>query len=645
MAGVSFRELPTRAQRFVGAAVVAGCGITALAVVRATPQIDLRTAAMVAVATAAGLVKVPLPVVGSLSLAHSMVLATLLGFGLGPATFAGFLSAFASSLGSRLQGRRPALHRTAFNAGAIAISTFVAGAVYLALGGTIGVVELPKTLWLLIAYTAVFALVNIGLVAVAIHLSGDGDIGPTLEANLRWAVPGYLAGSAIAALINLLHVRDSLVVLVLGSPFAYLLHSAYRVRARRAEDERRHSLETAELYRGLTEALARAIEAKDDNTENHLQRVQAYCLGVAEAMALPDAEIRALRDAAVLHDIGKIAVPERILAKPGRLTPEEMEAMRVHPIVGAEILGAVPFPYPLTPIVRHHHERWDGSGYPDGLAGDAIPIGARILSVVDCYDALTSERPYREALPREEALAYLRKESGRMFDPRVVDEMVRRAAALESRVAEATRRAAPVEEALAGLPDGPAADPDAPESAAPTARDAPVLFEIARIAALELDVPDRLALLTARLGGWIRFRSLALYRLEEGGGVLRATFASGLGAARLSGLGLRVGERIAGWVARRQEPFVGVAHSDPLSRDGCRSDLEELFDDPEVGTLRAAAAVPVMLDDEPLGVLALYDEAERPFDAEAVRRLSLVSGYVAKLVAPDGGLARRRAGQ
>src|SRR3989440_6539273 len=122
-------------------------------------------------------------------------------------------------------------------------------------------------------------------------------------------------------------------------------------------------------------------------------------------------EMEALQAASLLHDIGKLAVPEHIISKPGRLTPEEFEKMKIHPVVGAEILERVQFPYPVVPIVRAHHEKWDGTGYPSGLAGEAIPIGARILSAVDCLDALASDRQYRRALPLDQAMSGVAKVS------------------------------------------------------------------------------------------------------------------------------------------------------------------------------------------------------------------------------------------
>src|ERR1700738_2834942 len=182
----------------------------------------------------------------------------------------------------------------------------------------------------------------------------------------------------------------------------------------------------ANLHLRTIEALALAIEAKDHTTHDHLQRVRVYAIEVAKELGVTPVEMEALHAAALLHDIGKLAVPDHIINKPGRLTPEEFEKMKIHPIVGAEILDKVAFPYPVAPIVRAHHERWNGEGYPDGLKGEQIPIGARILAAVDCLDALASDRQYRRALPLHEAMASVAAEAGKSFDPAVVKVLERR---------------------------------------------------------------------------------------------------------------------------------------------------------------------------------------------------------------------------
>ena len=202
------------------------------------------------------------------------------------------------------------------------------------------------------------------------------------------------------------------------------------------EAEKRHVEEVCALHLRTIEGLALAIDAKDHTTHSHLHRVRTYAVEIAKDMELSPQDLDALRAAALLHDIGKLAVPDHIINKPGRLTPEEFEKMKIHPIVGAEILEKVAFPYPVAPIVRSHHERWNGEGYPDGLKGEEIPIGARILAAVDCLDALASDRQYRKALPLDEAMAQIARESGAAFDPRVVEMLARRYLDLERMVTE-----------------------------------------------------------------------------------------------------------------------------------------------------------------------------------------------------------------
>ena len=178
---------------------------------------------------------------------------------------------------------------------------------------------------------------------------------------------------------------------------------AYRLYLGRVEEQQRHLEEVSALHLASVEALARAIDARDQTIdhersgENHIRRVQAWAVALAEAAGMPADEVEAVKVAALLHDIGKLAVPEHILTKPGRLTAKEFGRVRIHPIVGAEIIKAVPFPYPVAPFIRSHHERWDGAGYPDGLQGEETPLGARVLSVVDYFDALSSVRPYHAA--------------------------------------------------------------------------------------------------------------------------------------------------------------------------------------------------------------------------------------------------------
>ncbi|HUB51215.1 MAG TPA: HD domain-containing phosphohydrolase [Terracidiphilus sp.] len=235
-----------------------------------------------------------------------------------------------------------------------------------------------------------------------------------------WLFPFYLVGAMLAAAANYVGDHFGWLTSMLLIPMVYTVYRAYSTQTAIIRDREQHVIEIEALQLRTIEGLAMAIEAKDQNTHRHLMRVRVYVSELGKIVGLDDARMKALITAAYLHDIGKLAVPESILNKPGKLNPAEFDKLKIHPVVGAEILERVRFPYPVVPIVRSHHEAWDGSGYPDGLKGEEIPIGARILTAVDCFDALASERPYRNAMPLPEAMALVKSKSGTQLDPEIV---------------------------------------------------------------------------------------------------------------------------------------------------------------------------------------------------------------------------------
>jgi putative nucleotidyltransferase with HDIG domain len=172
----------------------------------------------------------------------------------------------------------------------------------------------------------------------------------------------------------------------------------------------------------LLDALVRAMSARDGATRQHADRVQGYALAVARQASIRDESVlAAIATAALLHDVGKLAIPDRLLHKRGPLTREEFENVKQHASIGADMLAGVPFPGPLALFVRHHHENWDGTGYPDGLQRSAIPLGSRVVAIADCYDALTSDRPYRRAMAPDRALEMIYEQRGTKFDPTITD--------------------------------------------------------------------------------------------------------------------------------------------------------------------------------------------------------------------------------
>src|SRR6266446_9448572 len=242
------------------------------------------------------------------------------------------------------------------------------------------------------------------------------------QLRISWAL--LIAPLSVAMLYGAFF-KHLLPIFILTATSLFAAYLIYRVSLAQLNVKCVEAEALVRLHLATAEALATAIDAKDQTTHCHVRRVQVYAGGMGQVFGLSEQEIAALKSGALLHDIGKLAVPDHILNKPGKLTPAEFEKMKLHAPVGADILSAIDFPYPVVPIVRHHHENWDGTGYPTGIKGTDIPIGARILAVVDCFDALTSDRPYRPRLSDDEALRILFQRRGSMYDPLVVDTFAR----------------------------------------------------------------------------------------------------------------------------------------------------------------------------------------------------------------------------
>ncbi|MEZ5356940.1 MAG: HD domain-containing protein [Bryobacteraceae bacterium] len=387
-----------------------------------------------AIAIVAAQLKVVLPgVKGALSLLFVFVLVGVTEFSYSETVTLAILGMLSQSL--LFRRTRPDFTQTVFNVSAMTSSTAAAYAAAHELAGKADWVEMPL---LVLTAAVVFFFCNTGSIAVVIALTERRSPLAVWRDGYFWSFPLYMLGAAVATVVHATNARFGWQTTLLVFPVLYAMYRSYHLHVSRIEEERTHAVEQQRhieelnaLHLRTIEALALAIEAKDHTTHDHLERVQVYALAIGRELGLDSEEIDALRAASLLHDIGKLAVPEHIISKPGRLTPEEFEKMKIHPVVGAEILEQVRFPYPVVPVVRSHHEKWDGSGYPDGLAGEEIPIGSRILSAVDCLDALATDRQYRRALPLEEAIEVVKAESGKAFDPRVVEVLSRRYVELE----------------------------------------------------------------------------------------------------------------------------------------------------------------------------------------------------------------------
>ncbi len=328
---------------------------------------------------------------------------------------------------------RTRLALTIFNTGGAALGAAVSHAVYH--GAWLSSYHVDSSVRLAVA-TATLFLVNTVPSSLMAAQQEESSFIEAWRARYMWLMPYYLGGAVVAQVGSIANHYVGWQTVLLTGPVMYLIYRSYRLYVQRLEEQKRHAEAMSALHLRTIEALALAIEAKDHTTHDHIQRVQIYAMELAKELKLSKRETDALRAAALLHDIGKLAVPEHIISKPGRLTPEEFEKMKIHPVVGAEILERVEFPYPVAPIVRAHHEKWDGTGYPAGMVGEAIPMGARIIAAVDCLDALASDRQYRRALPIDEAMKVVVSESGKAFDPRVVELLAKHSSEWE-RLAQA----------------------------------------------------------------------------------------------------------------------------------------------------------------------------------------------------------------
>jgi diguanylate cyclase (GGDEF)-like protein/putative nucleotidyltransferase with HDIG domain len=491
---------------------------------------------------------------------------------------------------------------------------------------------------LLMMAALVFFLANTLPISVVIALTENKSSRKVWSECYFWSFPYYLVGAAAVGLVGIINQRAGWQTSLLVLPVIYWVYRSYRLylgrleaEKERVEVEKRHVEQIASLNMRTIEALALAIEAKDHTTHTHLQRVRTYAVEIAKEIGLSSDEIEALRAAALLHDIGKLAVPEHIINKPGRLTPEEFEKMKVHPLVGAEILDRVAFPYPVAPIVRSHHERWDGSGYPAGLAGEEIPIGARILAVVDCLDALASDRQYRPAMPLDRAMDRVTERAGTWFDPKVVEVLEHRYVELE-RIAQTYEdgfipcgfsKDVRVERGLAPATgfekwaDNSQNESDFLTSIASARQEAQAMFELSQDLGNSLSLSETLSVLSMRLRKLIPYDSIAVFVNRNGW--LLPELVSGENFRVLSSLKIRVGEGLCGWVAENCKPII---NGNPQVEAGYVSD-------PKTAVLASALAVPLQGLNGVVGVLAMYHSTLDAFTPDHLRILLAVASKVA----------------
>jgi putative nucleotidyltransferase with HDIG domain len=626
-------DLPAAARAYVVAVLAAG----AIVLATFTPH-ELHNPALfialLACSSVASALKVNLPLTTSgstMSVSYAVDFAALLLIGADETMIVAAASAW-SQCTFRTQARSP-VYRTLFSMASLALTVKATGLVYGWLGGpppgtAFSIETLPKPL---LGAAIAYFICNTALIATAISLSTRQHVLQIWHENFLWSAPSYLVGALAAAGAAYVVDREGYWMALLAAAPPYLIYRTYKIYLGRIQDQQRHVQQVSDLHLATIEALALAIDAKDQTAQSHIRRVQVYAAGLAEALGMSQNEIQGVKTAALLHDIGKLAVPEHILSKPGPLTQEEFQKIRIHPQVGAEIISGVPFPYPVSPLILSHHERWDGKGYPAGLRGEEIPLGARILSVVDYFDALMSERPYHKAMGFDAAIGLLRQESGKALDPRVVQTFTEMYPAL---AAEADASQEPARKLTRVAPQAPAAQPavglvnesqgrtNVFEDIALAHREIYALYEIAQAMGSSLGVSDTMALISSKLSNIVPFSCCALYLYAEDSESLRCRFATGVEADVVQQLTIRVGHGLTGWVARNRRPLVNARPSADFEAAGVFVQT----------ALQSALVCPLVFNERFIGTLAVYHTGNAIYTDDHRRLLDRISEQAAAVI-------------
>ena len=624
MAGV--RQFGARVFIAAMAIVAFGCLVVASFYVR--PSDPVKFICYLLAALLASSLKVSLPgIEGTLSVNFLFTLLGILELSLPQTLLIGLGSTLAQFYWKPARRLKPV--QLLFNLSQVTVSSTAAYGAYDLV--TMRVLHGAGPLALVAAAITHFAC-NTAAMSIIIALTEDKPVSAVWKASYLWSFPYYMGGAAVAGLVSFLNRQIGWQSSLLVLPPIYLIYRSYRLYLGELESEKRHAEKVSNLHLRTIEALALAIEAKDQTTGQHLQRVRVYAMEVARELGLNDDETEALRAASVLHDIGKLAVSEQIISKPGKLTPDEFEKMKVHPVVGAEILEQVEFPYPVVPIVRSHHEKWDGSGYPSGLKRQEIPIGARILAAVDCLDALASDRQYRKALPLDEAMAKVTAEAGISFDPDVVRILERRYVDLERlaneqpltappklstdiRIERGAAPAAGFAESEDRISQEQSPSNSSADASARARKEAQTLFDLCGDLRDLLSLDDIFALLSVRLKRLVPHESMVIYLPQNS--LLLPEWVSGDNIRRFSSLKIPLGEGLCGWVAQNRKPIV---NGNPAVEPGYVSDSGN--------PLGSALAVPIE-GDEVIAVVTLYRTLQDSFtrdDLSIVETRSVAHG-------------------
>ena len=562
----------------------------------------------------------------TISISETFVFTSILLFGAGAGTLTVALDSLVISFW--LSRRRPEPIRLLFNLSAPALSVWVAAHLFYLTSGVQPLIAEPTQISELVPSllltTAVYFLLNSGLTAFAISFKRRLNPFVVWRDNFLWLSVNYFGGASLAALL-VVYTRDiDFTYLGIIVPLLLVMYLTFKTSMARVEDAKKHLEEMNTLYLSTIETLAMAIDAKDQVTHGHIRRVQIYARGLGQEVGMTsEDEVKAIEAAALLHDMGKLAIPEHILNKPGKLTAAEFEKMKRHAAIGAEILSAIDFPYPVVPIVRHHHEQWDGGGYPDGIAGTDIPLGARVLSVVDCYDALTSDRPYRPKLPDAEALQILRDRSGNMYDPNVVSTFINVYKSIAPTEEDLAGRKA-IEEIIASELEPPGTKDASTDEVAPeiSTSELQLLNEMARDLERSSTVQEACDIISKYLRRLIPSTLCIFYLYDNEDDELIAKHATGDSSEKAVGLRIPIGHRLSGWVGSNRKT---IRNSDPTLDFG--DSISEFTPVPQ-----SCLSSPIVANNDLVGVVSLYAASPYAFSEDHHRVIKVIATLASRVL-------------
>ncbi len=631
-----FRTLPRTAQVYVTIIVIAGTMIVAQSfydlVVHPIGWSWTILALLTLVSGSATIRLASLP--ATISVSETFVFTSVLLFGASVGTLTVALDALVISLWSYARGHR--LYKIVFNVCALPLTIWTAAHVFFLfpgvspLNGRTASIDIQSLVLPLLVFTLLYFSLNSWIITFAIALEKHLSPVSIWRTNFVWVSLNYFGGASIAALLVSYTKELNYTYLAVIIPLLVVLYLTFSTSMGRVADANKHLTQLNALYMSTIETLAMAIDAKDQITHGHIRRVQTLAVHLAAEVGVSDPSlIRAIEAASLLHDMGKLAVPEYILNKPGPLTPAEFAKMKLHSSVGADILSAIDFPDPVVPIVRHHHENWDGTGYPDRLAGTDIPIGARILSVVDCFDALTSDRPYRPRLSDREALRIISERRGTMYDPLVVDTFAR----VHDKIAPAAGQSIDsvplrtISEAAQGPERGGTPNRILEEISGST-EEMLTLFDLARGLTSEMELSDTADVIAKHLRRLIPCSACVLYLYDPDADELVAVHAVGENIGLMSGVRLSLGERLSGWVGANRQT---IRNSDAAL------DLGEAVRSTNP-RLRSCLSTPLTFEGDLVGVLTLYSSGNEIFSEEHERVIEIVAQQVSPMVRGSAGV-------